>query len=181
MFPVARSKDSQGASKLLGTLPFVSRTFEGYFKDTPFVLDMDANLYVGPADHLSRDQHAAVEVMFYFLTETGCIDSPVRDVLRDRRLLLDAFAAFDEARVDVGEQDFRIRLHGTYDGALLHDPLDDDLPAGPCGRSVNQVKLRFYTQCRRLDSEFKIRELNSRQRKTERRLLASAFNRDERR
>lgn len=180
VFPVARSKDTQGGSKLLGTLPFVSRTFEGYFKDTPFVLDMDANLYVGPADHLSRDQHAAVEVVFHFLTQTGRIGAPVREVLRDRRLLLDAFAAFDAARVEEGdEHEFRIRLHGTYDGEPLEGAADDDLPAGPCGQAVNQVKLRFYGLCRRLDPEFKTRELDSQQRKTERRLLASAFNRGE--
>jgi len=179
VFPVARSKDSQGGSKLLGALPFVSRTFEGHFKDTPFVLDLDANLYIGPADHLSRDQHAAVEVVFHFLTQTGHIDASVRDVLRSRSLLLDAFAAFDAARIDEDEQEFRIRLHGTYDGERLRDAADDDLPAGPCGQSVNQVKLRFYRVCRRLDGEFQTRELNSQQRRAERRLLASAFNRGE--
>jgi hypothetical protein len=181
VFSVSRSKDSQGGSKLLGTLPFVSRTFEGHFKDTPFVLDLDANLYIGPADHLSRDQHAAVEVVFHFLTQTGRIDSSVRDVLRSRSLLLDAFAAFDAARVDEQEQEqeFGIRLHGTYDGERLRDAADDDLPAGPCGQSVNQVKLRFYRVCRRLDGEFQTRELDSQQHRTERRLLASAFNRGE--
>lgn len=179
VFPVARSKDTQGGSKLLGTLPFVSRTFEGYFKDTPFVLDMDANLYVGPADHLSRDQHAAVEVVFHFLSQTGRVASPVRETLRDRRLLLDAFAAFDAARADDGEHEFRIRLHGTYDGQRLEGPADDDLPAGPCGQAVNQIKLRFYRLCRRLDAEFKSRELSSTQRQAERRLLASAYNRGE--
>jgi hypothetical protein len=174
---VARSKDSQGGNKLLGTLPFVSRTFEGHFEDTPFVLDLDANLHIGPADHLSRDQHATVEVIFHFLTQTGRIDSSVRDVLRSRSLLLDAFAAFDAARIDEGEQEFRVRLHGTYDGERLQGAPDDDLPAGPCGQSVNQVKLRFSRVCRRLDAEFQTRELDSQQRRTERRLLGSAFNR----
>jgi hypothetical protein len=50
--------------KLLGSLPFVSRTFEGYIKDSPYVLDMDVNQYTGPADQFSRDPHAAVEVIF---------------------------------------------------------------------------------------------------------------------
>jgi len=85
--PVARPKDIRGGTKLLGSLPFVSRTFEGRFEDTPFVLDMDANLYIGPADHLSRDQHAAVEVVFHFLSQTGRIQAPVRRVLRDRGLI----------------------------------------------------------------------------------------------
>ncbi|MCP4047037.1 MAG: hypothetical protein GY732_13745, partial [Gammaproteobacteria bacterium] len=55
---MTKTHDTSGGGKLLGGLPFVSRTFEGYFTDTPYVLDMDANLYLGPADHLSRDMHA---------------------------------------------------------------------------------------------------------------------------
>jgi len=152
---VPRSREKVGG-KLLGSLPFVSRTFEGHFKESPYVLDMDANLYVGPADSLSRDHHAAVEVIWHFLSETGRIEAPLREVLRDRALLLDAFAAFDRARVD-----------------------DDDLPAGPCGQSVNQVKLRFYRLCRRLDREFKTRTLEPRQADAERAMLASVFVRDE--
>ncbi len=172
---MARPKDPTSSRKLLGSLPFVSRTFEGYFKETPFVLDMDANLFVGPADHMSRDQHAAVEVVYHFLSQTGLIDRPVRDLLRDRRLLLDAFSVFDQARVDDDEHEFRILIHGTYDGELLAGPADDDLPAGPCGQSVNQVKLRFYRACRRLDPEFKKRELSPGQRVAEKRVLRSAF------
>jgi hypothetical protein len=175
---VARSKDSSSGGKLLGSLPFVSRTFEGYFKDTPFVLDMDANLFLGPADHVSRDPHSTVEVVFRFLYETGRIEAPVRDLLRDRGLLLEAFAAFDEARVDDGEHEFRIMLHGTYDGELLEGEDDDDLPAGPCGQSVNEVKLRFYRTCRLLDGSFESRELSATQRDAEKRLLASAHARD---
>ena len=169
---MVRSREHPGASKLLGSLAFVSRTFEGYFKDTPFVLDMDANLYLGPADHVSRDAHSTVEVVFHFLSETGRIEGEVRT-------LLDAFAAFDRARVEEEEHEFRILLHGTYDGALLVDADDDDLPAGPCGQAVNQVKLRFYRMCRRLDPEFKSRELDGKQRTAEKRLLGSAFARDE--
>jgi len=177
--PVARPKDIRGGTKLLGSLPFVSRTFEGRFEDTPFVLDMDANLYIGPADHLSRDQHAAVEVVFHFLSQTGRIQAPVRQVLRDRGLLLDAFDAFDAARVDDEKREFRIVVHGTYDGEALAGAGDDDLPAGPCGQSVSQVKLRFYRACRRLDGEFLSRKLTASQRRAEKRLLASAYNRDE--
>ena len=167
--------------KLLGSLPFVSRTFEGYFNDSPYVLDMDANLYIGPADQFSRDQHAAVEVVFRFLAETGRIKSPVRELLRDRRLLLATFAAFDDARIieDADEEEFRIRIHGTYDGEPLVVLDDDDLPAGPCGQSVNQVKLRFYRLCRRLDSDFKTRELSDQHERAEQRVLRSVYARED--
>jgi len=168
--------------KLLGSLPFVSRTFEGYFKDSPYVLDMDANLYIGPADQISRDHHAAVEVVFHFLAQTGRVKGPVRELLHDRRLLLEAFAAFDEARIeDAGAdaEEFRIRIHGTYDGEPLGVVGDDDLPAGPCGQAVNQVKLRFYRLCRRLDREFKTRELTDLHKRAEQRVLRSAYAREE--
>nr|MDJ0892733.1 hypothetical protein [Gammaproteobacteria bacterium] len=85
-------------TKLLGTLPFVSRTFEGGFKENPFVLDLDGNLYIGPADHVTRDEHATIEVVYHFLAEREKISGSVRELLRSRQLLLDAFAAFDEAR-----------------------------------------------------------------------------------
>jgi len=175
---VPRSREKVGG-KLLGSLPFVSRTFEGHFKDSPYVLDMDANLYVGPADHLARDEHSAVEVVYHFLSETGRIEAPLREILRDRALLLDAFSAFDHARVEDVERDFRILLHGTYDGELLLGQADDDLPAGPCGKAVNQVKLRFYRLCRRLDPDFKSRKLEPHQTAAERNILKSAFVRDD--
>ncbi|MFT5173938.1 MAG: hypothetical protein ACI8W7_002122 [Gammaproteobacteria bacterium] len=172
--------DPTKAMKLLGSLPFVSRTFEGYFKDSPYVLDMDANLYIGPADQFSRDQQAAVEVVFHFLAETGRITFPVRELLRDRALLLATFAAFDAARIeDSGEEEFRIRIHGTYDGEPLAALGDDDLPAGPCGVAVNQVKLRFYRLCRRLDSEFKTRELTDELKRAEHRVLRSVYARED--
>jgi hypothetical protein len=56
---------------------------------------------------------------------------------------------------------------------------DDDLPAGPCGQAVNQVKLRFYRLCRRLDRDFKARELNDLQKQAEQRVLLSVFARDD--
>lgn len=168
--------------KLLGSLPFVSRTFEGYFKDCPYVLDMDANLYIGPADQYSRDQHAAVEVVYHFLAQTGRITNAFAELLRDRCLLLAAFAAFDEARAegaDSESEEFRIRIHATYDGQPLDLEGDDDLPAGPCGQSVNQVKLRFYRLCRRIDREFKTRDLTDTHKQAEQRLLRSVFARDD--
>ena len=70
--------------KLLGGLSFVSRTFEGTFKETPYVLDMDANLYIGPADAVSRDEHSAVEVVYHFLRQTGRLDLNLRELLSNR-------------------------------------------------------------------------------------------------
>lgn len=153
--------------KLLGELGYVSRTFEGGFRDNPYVLDLDANLYVGPADHVARDEHAAIEAVYHFLFQLDRVRHPVRELLRDRRLLLDAFLAFDAAR-GVGQAgDFRIVLYGTYDGDALV-PLDDDqLPAGPCGKSVVEIKSRFYAICRRMDPDFDGRELTPEQRQAE--------------
>ncbi len=153
--------------KLLGGLPFVSRTFEGHFKDNPYVLDMDANLYIGPADHISRDEHSAIEVVYHFLNQTGRVELPLRELLRNRLALLDAFAAFDDARLDDGGEEFHLYIFGTYDGEPLQDAGDDELPAGPCGKTINELKLRFYNICSRLDSEFQKRQLSSRQRAAE--------------
>lgn len=155
--------------KLLGRFGFVSRTFEGEFKDNPFVLDMDANLYIGPADHTPRDEHAAVEVIYHFLNETGRPIGPLRDVLRDRKALLEAFRLFDAAHADVGGTEFQILLFGTYDGEPLVGMEDDDLPAGPCGRTINEVKRRFYEICERCDPEFTERDLSPDERQYERR------------
>ena len=147
--------------KLLGGLSFVSRTFEGTFKENPYVLDMDANLYIGPADHLSRDEHSAIEVVYHFLRQTGRIDSGLRELLGNRLRLLEAFKAFDDARLDDEAEDFRIFVYGTYDGEALVPGADDDLPAGPCGRTVNELKQRFYALCRRKDPEFEQRKLSA--------------------
>lgn len=153
--------------KLLGGLPFVSRTFEGHFKDNPYVLDMDANLYIGPADHVSRDEHSAIEVVYHFLSQTGRVSLPMRLLLRDRLAVLDAFTAFDEARLDGGGEEFRLYIFGTYDGEPLQDEGDDELPAGPCGKTINELKLRFYNICSRLDTDFQQRRLNPRQKAAE--------------
>ena len=153
--------------KLLGGLPFVGRTFEGHFKDNPYVLDMDANLYIGPADDRSRDEHSAIEVVYHFLSQTGRVRLPLRELLRDRLALLDAFAAFDEARQGAGDSEFRLYIFGTYDGEPLQEPGDDELPAGPCGKTVNELKLRFYNICSRLDGAFQTRQLSERQKAAE--------------
>jgi hypothetical protein len=158
--------------KLLGGLSFVSRTFEGRFKENPYVLDMDANLYIGPADHLSRDEHSAIEVVYHFLSQTGKVRRSLRELLRNRLQLLDAFAAFDDARKESGSEEFRIYVFGTYDGEPLQGAGDDELPAGPCGKSINELKLRFYNLCAKLDKDFQTRAMNEEQRKTEARFTA---------
>jgi len=159
--------------KLLGSLSFVSRTFEGGFRETPYVLDLDANLYIGPADQMARDEHAALEVVFHFLVECGKLKHPVRELLRNRQLLLSAFAEFDEARREGTKHEFRIILFGTYDGVGLLPDEDDELPAGPCGVSVNAIKRRFYAICKRLDKQFLERPLDKRQREAEASFLSA--------
>ncbi len=145
--------------KLLGNLSFVGRTFEGRFNETPYVLDMDANLYIGPADHSSRDEHAGVEVVYQFLRQTGSIKHSIKELLHHRLQLLEAFSAFDQARVERQADEFQIFIFGTYDGEPLAGTGDDDMPAGPCGKSINAIKRHFYAACRILDQEFDRREL----------------------
>lgn len=151
---------SRQDKKLLGNLPFVGRTFEGRFKETPYVLDMDANLYIGPADHLGRDEHAGIEVVYQFLRQTGKIKHSVKNLLHNRIRLLDAFSSFDQARVERQADEFQIFVFGTYDGEPLAGSGDDDMPAGPCGKSINAIKRHFYAACLILDKEFDRRRLN---------------------
>ena len=152
--------NTRQVKKLLGNLSFVGRTFEGRFEDTPYVLDMDANLYIGPADQFSRDEHAGIEVVYQFLRQTGQIKKSIRELLRDRTFLLEAFSAFDQARIESQADEFQIFIFGTYDGEPLSGIGDDDVPAGPCGKSVNAIKRHFYAACRVLDKEFDDRRLN---------------------
>ena len=161
--------------KLLGNLSFVGRTFEGAFTDNPYVLDMDANLYIGPAGHIVHDEHSAIEVIYHFLRQTSRLKTSVRDALKNRLLLLNAFEAFDSSRMDDGSDEFQIELFGTYDGEPLAAIVDDDLPAGPCGKSVNDIKLRFYDICARADPEFHQRRLSAEQQETEARFLTTPF------
>lgn len=148
--------------KLLGGFPFISRTFEGKFKENPFVLDADANLFVGPADGVTRDEHIVIGVLYHFMNETGRMIGPVRELLRNRVELLEAFAMFDEIRREGHAEEFHLYMFGTYDGELLTAPEDDELPAGPCGKSVNDIKRRFYAICARIDPDFKTRKLSAR-------------------
>ena len=160
--------------KLLGGLSFVSRTFEGRFKENPYVLDTDANLYIGPADHLSRDEHSGIEVIYHFLAQTGRISLTLKELLRNRISLLEAFNALDESRMEGDSEEFHVFIFGTYDGEMLLPVHDDDLPAGPCGKSVNDLKIRFYKLCRKVDKEFDGRELDSHHISVERRLLKAS-------
>ncbi|HSS63002.1 MAG TPA: hypothetical protein VLS27_01095 [Gammaproteobacteria bacterium] len=150
---------SRQNKKLLGNLAFVGRTFEGRFKETPYVLDMDANLYIGPADHLSRDEHAGIEVIYQFLRQTGKIEHSIKELLHHRVRLLEAFSAFDQARIERQADQFQIFIFGTYDGESLAGSGDDDMPAGPCGKSINSIKRHFYAACRILDKDFDQRKL----------------------
>ncbi len=154
------SLKSRQFKKLLGNLSFVDRTFEGRFNETPYVLDMDANLYIGPADHLSRDEHAGIEVVYQFLRQTGKIKHTMKELLHHRVRLLEAFSAFDQAREESQEDEFQIFIFGTYDGEPLTGSGDDDMPAGPCGKSINAIKRHFYAACRILDKEFDNRKLD---------------------
>lgn len=170
--------DTTTQDKLLGDVSFVKRTFEGRFVDAPFVLDMDANLYIGPADQFSRDMHSSVEVVLRYLRQTQRIEGSMRTLLGSRAALLDAFKSFDLARSSAqvdedGVPEFRIVIHGSYDGEELEPLDDDDLPAGPCGRSINEVKLHFYRSVMRLDPEFNSRTLDSEQAEQDERLRAS--------
>lgn len=158
---------SSKSKKLLGNLSFVGRTFEGRFNETPYVLDMDANLYIGPADQLSRDQHAAIEIIYQFLRQTGKIEHSIRELLHDRVKMLDAFRVFDDARIESQADEFQIFLFGTYDGEALAGAGDDDLPAGPCGKSVNDIKRHFYAACRILDKDFDKHKLKNAHRDAE--------------
>ena len=155
----------------MGGLSFVSRTFEGSFKENPYILDMDANLYIGPADQISRDEHPGIELVYYFLVQTKRIDKPLRELLRNRTTLLSAFDEFDKARADSEKEEFRIRLFGTYDGEGLVGIEDDEFPAGPCGMSVNEIKRRFYLICKRSDKQFATHKLSDADKSIEARFI----------
>tara|TARA_Y100001934_G_scaffold20699_1_gene23591 strand:- start:10726 stop:11232 length:507 start_codon:yes stop_codon:yes gene_type:complete len=156
--------------KLLGNFPFISRTFEGRFKDNPYVLDADGNLFIGPADQTSRDEHIAIEVIYHYFLQTGRTLPAARELLRNGAELLDALAIFDSVRWEEADE-FSLYLFCTYDGETLASIVDDELPAGPCGRSVNEVKRRFYGICERADDKFVQRRLTDMQKETEARFL----------
>lgn len=157
--------------KLLGEFPFVTRTFEANFKSSPYVLDADANLFLGPADHALPFEHIAIAIIVHYLNQTGRKVQPLGQLLRDRQVLLEAFDVFDNVRIESESNEFQIFLFGSYDGDALSAIDDDELPCGPCGSSVNDVKRRFYALSARLDPEFHSRPLSNALRAVERRFV----------
>jgi hypothetical protein len=96
-----------------------------------------------------------------FLRQTGKVEHSFGGLLRDRISLLEAFSAFDQARGESRADEFQIFILGTYDGEPRSGTGDDDLPAGPCGKSVHTIKRHFYAACRILDKEFGKRNLDN--------------------
>ncbi|TNF99274.1 MAG: hypothetical protein EP297_06000 [Gammaproteobacteria bacterium] len=163
---------------LLGDLNFVNRTSGSVdqrgFENTPFILDSEARLHIGPADHLARDQHGAILVIYEFLRQTKSTPHRLSTLLRNRANLLEAYVAFDQSRRNMDEKGPKIIIYGTYDGVPIETVIDDDLPAGPCGKSVNEIKWEIYRRCLRLDPQFASRDLTEDQRKQESRFLPVA-------
>jgi len=77
----------------------------------------------------------------------------------------------DEARSESDSEEFRLFVFGTYDGEFLSPGIDPELPADPCGKSINELKRCFYGVCRKIDSEFEKHDLNDRYRQLEERFL----------
>lgn len=101
---------------------------------------MDANRYIEPAGHLSRDEHFDIEVIYRFLAQTGRIDRYLKELLRDRVSLLNAFATRDATRLEGKPEVFRVFVFGTYDAELLLPVDAGEFPACPCGKSTNGAK-----------------------------------------
>lgn len=160
---------------LLGNLAFVTRTtsaaYDRSLKGSPFVLDSEARLHIGPADDMARNEHGAILVVYELLLQAGGLEFTFGGVIRNRLRLLDAFDRFDAARLNEGDEGARVSIYGTYDGQMLAPFVDDDLPAGPCGRSVNELKWDLYQRCMRMDPEFSRRELSEAAKKQEGRFI----------
>ena len=45
-------------------------------------------------------------------------------------------------------------MFGVYDSELFQPVADDHFPAGPCGKSISELKCRFYGLCRRTNTSF---------------------------
>jgi hypothetical protein len=132
---------------------------------------MDANLYIGPADQVARDEHVAIELIYHFFNQTGRSIPAMRELLRDGTDVLRAFTVFDTSRQASEGDEFHVFIFGTYDGEPLAPIADDELPGGPCGRSVNEIKRRLYEICRRLDGDFHDRTLSEELQQVESRFL----------
>lgn len=164
---------------LLGNLNFVNRTTGSFdqreFKNTPYILDSEATLHIGPADDLARDEHGAILSIFEYLRQTKKISTRLSTILSNRANFLEACVAFDDARRGVSEETApTIIIYSTYDGKPIESIISDDLPAGPCGKSVNEIKWELYRRCMRLDPQFASRDLTEQQRLQESRFMKVA-------
>jgi len=168
------------ASILLGNLPFVGRTtgplggtdFDQF--KSPFMLDSEARLHIGPADDIARNEHGAILVIYELLIQTKSTPFKFGGILRNRAHFLDTCQAFDDARTNRTDEGPRLVVYGTYDGNPIEPGKHDDLPAGPCGKSVNQIKYQLFKRCMKLDPEFPTRKLTEAQREQEATFIAEA-------
>jgi len=163
---------------LLGNLNFVNRTTGSFdqreFKNSPYILDSEAKLHIGPADDQARDEHGAIAVIYEYLRQTKKMPFRLSTLLSNRSNFLQTCVAFDQARRGADEQGPMIIVYGTYDGKPIESIISDDLPAGPCGKSVNEVKWALYRLCMRMDPQFASRDLSEEQRLQESRFMQVA-------
>jgi hypothetical protein len=171
-------EQEMGDEVLLGNLNFVTRTTgsvdEREFKNTPYILDSEARLHIGPADDLARDEHGAILVVYEYLRQTKKMPFRLSTLLSNRSNFLQTCVAFDAARRGADETGPTIIIYGTYDGKPIESIISDDLPAGPCGKSVNEIKWELYRRCMRMDPMFASRDLTQEQRQQESRFMQVA-------
>lgn len=165
---------------LLGNLNFVNRTTGSFdqreFKSTPYILDSEAKLHIGPADDLARSEHGAILVVYEYLRQTKKMPFRLSTLLSNRSNFLQTCVAFDQARRGSDDTGPNIIIYGTYDGKPIESIISDDLPAGPCGMSVNEIKWELYKRCMRMDPQFASRDLAEEQRLQESRFMQVAGN-----
>jgi hypothetical protein len=163
---------------LLGNINFVTRTTgsvdEREFKNTPYILDSEARLHIGPADDLARDEHGAILVVYEYLRQSKKMPFRLSTLLSNRSNFLQTCVAFDAARRGSDEAGPTIIIYGTYDGKPIESIISDDLPSGPCGKSVNEIKWELYRRCMRMDPMFASRDLTEEQRQQESRFMQVA-------
>jgi len=164
---------------LLGNLNFVNRTTGSFdqreFKNSPYILDSEARLHIGPADDIARDEHGGIAVVYEYLRQTKKMPFRLSTLMSNRSNFLQTCVAFDQARRG-DEHGPNIIIYGTYDGKPVESIISDDLPAGPCGKSVNEIKWDLYRRCMRMDPQFASRDLTEEQRLQESRFMQVAGN-----
>lgn len=165
---------------LLGNMNFVNRTTGSFdqreFKNSPYILDSEAKLHIGPADDQARDEHGAIAVIYEYLRQTKRMPFRLSTLMSNRSNFLQTCVAFDQARRGDSEHGPAIIIYGTYDGKPIESIISDDLPAGPCGKSVNQIKWELYKRCMSMDPQFASRDLTEEQRLQESRFMLVAGN-----